>query len=524
MNADSASKPLCLLVVVLGMHRSGTSAVTGALSRLGFPLGGPALPAADDNPLGYFENAEAVDINEGLLLALGRGWDDLRGLPDGWQASAAAQHARHRIHAWVDGIEAPEGRCVLKDPRLCLLFPLWREVLESRGIDLRVVLAHRALPEIVASLVKRDALAERHALLLALRHVLEAERASRGLVRAACHYDALLEDPAGKLPSLLADLSIERPGESFLAAALAGFDPMQRHHRLAAVPLLSGLDDLCDAIDLASTHVGDVLAYPDGAVDRVARACLDAASVLQPRADALCAARTLARWCAQEAGRLDAALEAARSLALDRLGEVERLDLQLKKVDVALAACDAERQQVTAAFVDASALAHARLDEIRAATSGLLEAREGLARAEAMAVDRLRSIEGLEAELRHVSEGLARAEAMAVDRLRTIERLEEELRRVREGLGRAESLALERLVSLSALDAALTETRQALYRTESLALERMSRIDILIEERDNLSESVTALGTELASLRASWAWRITAPLRWLAVRLGGRVT
>jgi hypothetical protein len=459
MRAESSPTSL-RLVVVLGMHRAGTSAVTGALVQLGYPVGGAALPAADDNPLGYFENAEAVDINEGLLLALGRGWDDLRGLPDGWQASEAAQHARHRIGAWLDGIEAPEGRCVLKDPRLCLLFPLWREVLESRGIDLRVVLAHRALPEIVASLVKRDALAERHALLLTLAHVLEAERGSRGLVRVACHYGAWLDAPADTFGRLVDGLGIGPMDESAIARAVASVDPGQRHHRHDGLPLGGeGLEDLCEAVAEAGFQHGAVPAFDDRFAGRVAEACGESAKTLQPRADALCIARRAARDFATEARSLDAALGETRALALARLSEAERLGDRLRDVDAALA--------------DATVLANRRLDEVQALTAALAAARDALARAEA--------------------------------------------------------LAFARLDSMAVLDASLLETREALARTETLAVERMQRAASLETERDGLQAArddlaarIALLDRQLAEMRANWAWRLTAPLRWLVSRLSGR--
>jgi len=419
------------VLVVLGMHRSGTSAVTGALCELGFPVGGPALPAAADNPLGYFENADAVDINEALLLDLGRGWDDLRGLPDGWQASDAAEDARQRIGVWLDRVDAPAGRLILKDPRLCLVFPVWREVLESRGIDLRVVLAHRALPEIVASLVKRDGLAERNALLLTLAHLLAAEFGSRGLVRSACHYSALLDNPAEAIERLISELEIGPMAEEAIARALSKFDPGQRHHRHEGRPLgCEGLEDICDAVAWTGRVRGTVSALDDRFAIRVANACREGAATMQPRADALSEARRSARRFAIEARKLDAAL------------------------------------------ADATALATSRLDDIRVLTAELANAHHALERTEA--------------------------------------------------------LALERLEAMAALDTSLRETREALARIEALAIERMLRsasleteCDALKAARDSLEARVELLDGQLAAMLASWAWRITAPWRWLAFRLSG---
>ena len=77
----SASPATALLV--LGMHRSGTSALTAVLNDLGASLGNELVAANDDNPGGYFENAGAVTAHEMLLAELDRGWEDLRELPEG---------------------------------------------------------------------------------------------------------------------------------------------------------------------------------------------------------------------------------------------------------------------------------------------------------------------------------------------------------------------------------------------------------------------------------------------------------
>src|SRR5580700_7972119 len=72
-------------LVVLGMHRSGTSALAGMLHHLGVALGNRLMPATSDNPRGYWEHAEIVAANERLLASLGWGWDDIRSLPTGFE-------------------------------------------------------------------------------------------------------------------------------------------------------------------------------------------------------------------------------------------------------------------------------------------------------------------------------------------------------------------------------------------------------------------------------------------------------
>ena len=59
MTGQSVSD-LTRVVPILGMHRSGTSMLAGALQQLGLELGSPLLAATPDNPHGYWENSFVV--------------------------------------------------------------------------------------------------------------------------------------------------------------------------------------------------------------------------------------------------------------------------------------------------------------------------------------------------------------------------------------------------------------------------------------------------------------------------------
>ena len=62
------------LILVLGMHRSGTSALSGLLVKSG--MDGPIdmMPATENNPKGYYESAAVMKLNDQLLSKLGYQW------------------------------------------------------------------------------------------------------------------------------------------------------------------------------------------------------------------------------------------------------------------------------------------------------------------------------------------------------------------------------------------------------------------------------------------------------------------
>src|SRR5665213_3543412 len=74
---DRAALSGSTAIVVLGMHRSGTSALTGMLRHLGVVLGDNMMPPTTDNPRGYWEQADIVDLHQKTMAGHGMAWDDI---------------------------------------------------------------------------------------------------------------------------------------------------------------------------------------------------------------------------------------------------------------------------------------------------------------------------------------------------------------------------------------------------------------------------------------------------------------
>jgi hypothetical protein len=180
-------------LVVLGMHRSGTSALTGMLNHLGVALGERLMPATQDNPRGYWEHADVVKVHERrLMAALGWAWSDIRSLPSGFERGEPAQTAWAELTAILDRDFAGTALWGVKDPRLCRLMPLWSALLTAEDVTPRFVLALRHPLDVAASLATRDRIGVARGLLLWLGHLLDAERATRGATRVIIQYEDLI--------------------------------------------------------------------------------------------------------------------------------------------------------------------------------------------------------------------------------------------------------------------------------------------------------------------------------------------
>lgn len=183
-------------VLILGMHRSGTSMLGGVLDQLGCQGPKSLLQATGDNPKGYFESSKVMALNDDILNALGSRWDDWQAFDPGWQDSPRFVEFRARM---TDVLATEYGNAsliYLKDPRLCRLLPLWREVLVDVGYTPMCIHTHRNPADVSRSLAcrKTSHVEPELGMLLWLRHILDAEVASRGLPRIFTSYTRILNN------------------------------------------------------------------------------------------------------------------------------------------------------------------------------------------------------------------------------------------------------------------------------------------------------------------------------------------
>ncbi len=194
-------------LIVLGMHRSGTSAVTGLLHQMGAYLGPPeALIATNgEGPKGLFQRRDVCDLHESVLHALGCDWWKLAG----FDLDRLPEEARREFDRGAADVirELDMHRpWVVTDPRLCLLLPLWRGHLK----DAAVVFVHRNPLEVARSLEDHDRFPVELGLALWERYGLAAAASARGLPCLAVSYADLMHNPAATANRLLAELGIAK--------------------------------------------------------------------------------------------------------------------------------------------------------------------------------------------------------------------------------------------------------------------------------------------------------------------------
>ena len=181
-------------ILVLGMHRSGTSAVCGAINLLGVSAPKTLMPAHANNPRGYWESYPLFLANDELLASAGSAWHDWRCLSPQWMKSRDAQAWRQRIKEVITEEYANEPLFFIKDPRICRFLPFYLSVLSELSVSPVAILPVRNPLEVARSLRRRDNLTVSRSILIWLRHVLEAEYYSRDIPRSFVLYDRFLVD------------------------------------------------------------------------------------------------------------------------------------------------------------------------------------------------------------------------------------------------------------------------------------------------------------------------------------------
>jgi len=221
------------IVFVLGMGRSGSSALTRVLSLCGAGLPADLLGGDEDNQLGHWEPRGALELNEGFLCRYGSTWHDPTLHLQGEVAFGSELRAAYleQITAFLRALPAAQ-LVVVKEPRITALTGFWFEAASRLGLAVRVVIPVRHPQEVVASLAKRDQACPELSSALWLKYSLLAERASRTLPRIFVEYANLLRDWRREIArigvALSLDLSVreERAIDEFLRQDLR----RQRHH------------------------------------------------------------------------------------------------------------------------------------------------------------------------------------------------------------------------------------------------------------------------------------------------------
>ncbi len=180
-------------VVILGMHRSGTSMVAGALANAGLFVGldDDLLRDQDDNPHGFYERTDVVSLNDAILAAVRGSWFD-----PPLEMSVQREYCVE-LSVILDRL-SNDGPWLLKDPRMCLTWPVW----EAQLTDAHLLYVYRNPLSVAKSLASRHGFPYLMGLALWEYYNSRILEMLQGRQFTALSFDALSENPPRVLQHL----------------------------------------------------------------------------------------------------------------------------------------------------------------------------------------------------------------------------------------------------------------------------------------------------------------------------------
>jgi len=478
-------------VLVLGMHRSGTSATTGALALRGLWPGNNLMQATAGNPKGHWEHMGVYAIHEQLLAALGRSWDDLRPLPEGWTQQKFTATARDQLRELITTELMTHPVWIAKDPRLCRLLPLWLPLLEELGIATSTVLVVRDPREVAQSLLARNQWPLALSRELWWQHISEAIQGSHGLPRHVLTYPRLLANPAGEIEAAVKALRMPLPTATpEMSAQLRKFISAQiRHHEAeahiapewkAAVSLYRQLSaqpvpwDKINATLEANVLTKRPLAE---AVGEYARLYTDQRRTLAATRNNLNKITKELEQSRQQTDTARGELDQARH-QID--GTRQALDQSRQQLDVTREELDTARQQAHATQQERDQFRH-QLDSAR------------------------QQLEHSQQQYSATQQQLERSQLQFANTHKELERSQNQLETTRK--------------ELDTSNLQLNSTHSELQHTRTELDTARGELDQARHQIDGTRQALDQSRSELQQLLSSRSWRLTRPLRWLSRKL-----
>lgn len=505
-------------LVVAGMHRSGTSAMSRLLSLAGGALPGNMIQPGPDNPTGFWEPADMVGLNDRILASIGSRWDDIFGHRVGpivWERRA--EHIDEALAFLADGY-AEARAAVLKDPRASLMIRFWDDALKTEGRQPVYIIMVRHPLEVAASIMARGDASEATAVMAWAAYMLSVERDTRGLTRLFVDYDDLLADWRSVLARVQVASGEALPMISATTEAEidAFLSPDQRHHRAGeadlaargdlwsgALTTLSWMRQAARGVEPDATQLDDALIE----LERLARLISPALRDLRAEAAAFPAMR-------QEIADLKKENAALRELANQFHAEADHNGRHW----------EASRHVVAQLTID---LAKARdeAERFRKEAENLLGLRHEIGLAETRAirqqVQNRELVEALDTE-RRLTGRLRQEVAEARSHRDRLEALVADARRERdEAVEHAVEATAQRL--RDAQDRLTDLDRQLADHAIRLA-EREQALAASQERETDLERRLSAEQARSARITASTSWKVTRPLRVAAKRLRALTT
>lgn len=522
MSHQITKNPVMLLV--LGVHRSGTSVTARMLECLGAAPSTNLHEPLPNNPKGFFEDFDVERFNEyELLPALGAHWQDLG--PLDW--TRLTEESRVALLEKAVGIvgrnfSRKNPFSILKEPRLGILLPFWLEVLEKAGFEVRAVCTVRDPLSVARSLQARDGFSITQGAMLYASNWLAMLHHLEKIPHAFLSFDAVFQEARRVLEHLARQFGIPLPqdfGERVETFVSCHLEPALRHS-------IVSVEELANEPALPTVALAVHRALMDAVESKGSRKAVANLSAFVARlADAAPLLRDHDRLFLDHADLLQTAINHEKEIIglrdqfvkieAERDQRIALLDEELQRRDEL---CSKIETEISAKCEEIEIL----LSDLTGRDQKVAELEKSIAELTGELSERERKIAALQNE---ASEGLGTISRLkglieqrnreAIEHDSVIHELEKELLMSNQMLGQRESeLFSERkrgdelFKSLANADARNDKLADALARLES-------ELEAHRAENEKLEATIQNLSLAFDATRSSTSWRVTEPIRWM---------
>lgn len=212
-NANPVISSKAKTVIILGMHRSGTSLTAGVVNKLGVNVGERLLGKCWTNPLGHFEDEDFIQLNARILESAGGTWDNP-------PAPDKIYDQKNRFENEIKDLLRAKNRNNLwgwKDPRTSLTIELYMPYIRKPHI----IVCHRDWENIIKSLKRRSGMTEEYA-----RNLIKMYETRTKIFIDQHHtlpvlhvsYEDFLKRPETMISRIITFLGLEQNKENYLRA------------------------------------------------------------------------------------------------------------------------------------------------------------------------------------------------------------------------------------------------------------------------------------------------------------------
>ena len=219
-------------ILVLGMHRSGTSAMSAILKIAGI-YNNVTTNVSPDNPKGFFEWHRGMEINSKIFRLFRSEWDDPRPRPYNEKKQGKVGKFKEEIIQAIEDDFNSQDIFAVKDPRISVLLPIYLDIFISMSIEPLLIMMERPDEEIHLSLEKRNNFSKKKSFALCRKYkgaVYDNLSRCRNII---VNFDDLIKDPVGVSKRIVKEFDLPLAIDENKAREMLEFiDPELKHHNV----------------------------------------------------------------------------------------------------------------------------------------------------------------------------------------------------------------------------------------------------------------------------------------------------